>query len=375
MRAFYARHQTWLEARIDAYVRCQSPTAEPARCDQMAALLGEDLAHLGLAHALHRVGEGPAMVVGQQDLQAVPSVVMMYHHDTVWPVDGFPDMRREGNRWYAPGIFDMKAGIPLGMAAIHYICTRFPERGRHIRLLSSPDEEIMGPASRQLTPRFAAGARTALVFEPPLPNGAFKQRRKGVGRILIDFEGLATHAGNHYAEGKSALAAAARLLLALERQTDLAAGKTVSVGLLNGGSAVNTRPGQATMAVDVRVMEEAQWHAVNAFLDQWRDEQGVIVRITPKPLIPPMNAVHDGWTLLADVCAALHVPYAVGAAGGASDGNNLAKLGLQVLDGLGVAGAGEHAAHEHILVDSLWPSFARTSLLLAALLEREADGA
>ncbi len=372
LRAFFLSRQAWLEGRIDAYVSCQSPTAEPARCDQMAALLVADLAHFGLDHALHRVDDGPAMVVGQQDLRAAPSVVMMYHHDTVWPVDGFPATRREGARWYAPGIFDMKAGIPLGMAAIHYICTRFPDLGRRIRLLSSPDEEIMGAASRQLTPRFAEGARYALVFEPPLPDGAFKQRRKGVGRILIDFEGLATHAGNHYAEGKSALAAAARLLLVLEQQTDLAAGKTVSIGLLNGGSAVNTRPGQAHMAVDVRVMEEGQWQAVNAFLDQWRDPDGVVVRVTRKPLIPPMHADHDGWSDLAAVCAALDVPYRVGAAGGASDGNNLAKLGLKVLDGLGVAGAGEHAYHEHILVDSLWPTFARTTLLLATLLQREA---
>jgi glutamate carboxypeptidase len=54
-----------------------------------------------------------------------------------------------------------------------------------------------------------------------------------------------------------------------------------------------------------------------------------------------------------------------GATGGASDGNLTAAIGTPTLDGLGVLGDGAHAAHEHILIDSL-PE--RAALLTALLL-------
>jgi glutamate carboxypeptidase len=39
--------------------------------------------------------------------------------------------------------------------------------------------------------------------------------------------------------------------------------------------------------------------------------------------------------------------------GGGSDGNLVGALGIPVLDGLGVEGAGAHAPNEHVLLDSL----------------------
>jgi glutamate carboxypeptidase len=42
-----------------------------------------------------------------------------------------------------------------------------------------------------------------------------------------------------------------------------------------------------------------------------------------------------------------------GSAGGGSDGNFTAALGVPTLDGLGALGDGAHAAHEHVDVPSL----------------------
>ncbi len=53
-----------------------------------------------------------------------------------------------------------------------------------------------------------------------------------------------------------------------------------------------------------------------------------------------------------------------GSTGGGSDGNFTAALGVPTLDGLGVAGDGAHALHEHIEIDAL----PRRAALLAALL-------
>jgi glutamate carboxypeptidase len=51
-------------------------------------------------------------------------------------------------------------------------------------------------------------------------------------------------------------------------------------------------------------------------------------------------------------------------AGGGSDGNFTAALGIPTLDGLGPEGQGLHAQHEHVLINSL----PRKAALMAALL-------
>jgi glutamate carboxypeptidase len=54
-----------------------------------------------------------------------------------------------------------------------------------------------------------------------------------------------------------------------------------------------------------------------------------------------------------------------GSVGGGSDGNFIAAMGVPVLDGLGVDGAGAHAEHEHIIIDDI----PRRAALLARLIE------
>ena len=56
-----------------------------------------------------------------------------------------------------------------------------------------------------------------------------------------------------------------------------------------------------------------------------------------------------------------------GAAGGASDGNFTAALGIPTLDGLGAVGDGAHARHEHVDVASLTDRAALAAALLLAL--------
>jgi len=52
------------------------------------------------------------------------------------------------------------------------------------------------------------------------------------------------------------------------------------------------------------------------------------------------------------------------AAGGASDGNFTAALGVPTLDGFGAVGEGAHSAHEHVLFKTM----PQRAALLAAIL-------
>ena len=59
-----------------------------------------------------------------------------------------------------------------------------------------------------------------------------------------------------------------------------------------------------------------------------------------------------------------------GSAGGGSDGNFTAALGVPTLDGFGAIGDGAHAIHEHVEIDALVPRAAT----IAGVLDRLVRG-
>jgi glutamate carboxypeptidase len=61
------------------------------------------------------------------------------------------------------------------------------------------------------------------------------------------------------------------------------------------------------------------------------------------------------------------VALAEGSTGGGSDGNFTAALGVPTLDGLGVAGDGAHALHEHAVIGRMAERAALIAGLLATL--------
>ena len=84
---------------------------------------------------------------------------------------------------------------------------------------------------------------------------------------------------------------------------------------------------------------------------------------------PPMErspAVGRLYDLAREAAYELGFTLGEGGAGGGSDGNFTAAMGVPTLDGLGVTGAGAHATHEHILISDL----PRRTALLACLIER-----
>jgi glutamate carboxypeptidase len=77
-------------------------------------------------------------------------------------------------------------------------------------------------------------------------------------------------------------------------------------------------------------------------------------------------AIATAFARARDLAAGLGLELAEAAAGGASDGNLVAALGVAVLDGLGPEGAGAHALGEQVRVDSL----VERTALIARLIER-----
>ena len=179
-------------------------------------------------------------------------IVLVGHHDTVFPPGHFEGWREEGNRATGPGALDMKGGLSVIRGALAALDEVGALAAIPIAVVSVSDEEVGSPSSRPHLEAVARGAACALVFESGRAGDAIITRRRGVGAMTVVAHGKAAHAGNNHRDGVNAIWALARFIDAAQQLTDYARGRTVNVGQVSGGTSKNTVPERAECMLDLR---------------------------------------------------------------------------------------------------------------------------
>lgn len=366
------QHASEIVQTLETLVRLESPSTDKAAVDRCGATLASILrareAHVEFLKQTDRGDHVRAHIAGD----GAP-VLLLGHFDTVWPLGTLERMpfRREGDRLYGPGAFDMKAGIAIGIAAVAALRAT---RTRHppVTMLWTTDEEIGSGTSRETIEAEARQARAVLVLEPALPGGALKTARKGVGQYDVVVHGISAHAGLDPGKGASAIHELAAQIAAIERLQDLERGVSVNAGLISGGTRPNVVAEEARATIDVRAITLADADRVDAELRGLRTtRRGTRLTIQGGFERPPLERTAAVVALFARATAvakALGRELQEGSAGGGSDGNFTAALGVPTLDGLGAVGDGAHAAHEHVDASALpW----RAALLAGLIAELE----
>ena len=289
---------------------------------------------------------------------ARPALVLC-QFDTVWPQGTLQEkpFRVDNGLASGPGAFDMKAGIVLllfALQAIRDLGLRLP---RPVVALLTSDEEIGSPSSRPLIEAAAREAAYVLVLESPLPGGALKTARKGVGNYRVRIHGRAAHAGLEPEKGISAIQELAHQVLALHALGAPERGTTINVGVVSGGSRSNVVAARAELEVDVRVTTMTEAERVDQAIRGLQPRlAGARLEVSGGLNRPPMErtpAVARLFEHARLIGRELGLELTEGSAGGASDGNFTAALGCPTLDGLGALGDGAHADHEYVEVDSM----------------------
>src|SRR5262245_26924335 len=355
---------------IERLVAIESPSTDKAAVDRCGRELAQMLRDAGAGvetipqrergdHVRARWGSGerPVLILG--------------HFDTVWPLGTLNTMpmKRDGARLHGPGTFDMKAGIAIAIGAVTALRethTPYPP----VAMLWTTDEEIGSGTSRALIEDEARKARAVLVLEPALPGGALKTARKGVGEFELTVHGVSAHAGLDPGKGASAIHELAAQIAVIERLQDLPRGISVNVGVIRGGSRTNVVAEEARALVDARAPTLAAAAAVESAIRGLQPlRTGTRLTVRGGFERPPMErspAVLELFARASEVASPLGRELREGSAGGGSDGNFTAALGVPTLDGLGPVGDGAHATHEHVDVAALpW-----RAALVAGLLHR-----
>ncbi len=377
LRDHFIARQDEMLSLTRALVETESPSGDKSGSSDVASLLAGAAGGIRAVSSVERItsedfGEHLRIRAFAGEADAAP-IVILGHTDTVHPRGAIKERpwRADGNRIYGPGIFDMKANVALALEALRACEATRALPKSPVTILLTCDEESGSPSGRRLVEEEAKNARAVLVIEPPASGGRVKTGRKGTGIFAVEVHGRAAHAGLEPEKGISAVLELAHQTIRLTDLNDPAAGTTVTVTVVQGGTHSNVVPAEARAEVDMRFSSAAAGQRVeSAILNLQPFDERAQVIVSGGINRPPLERtakVRELYEQALEIAALLNFDLGEASVGGASDGNFVGALGVAVLDGLGIDGDGAHAAHEHIIVDNIPLRGALLAGLIASL--------
>jgi glutamate carboxypeptidase len=359
--AVAARRADWIDL-LAQLVDCDSGTDNKEEADRAGRLLAEALGALGFAVERSPQAQFGDHLVARKPGRGPRRLLCLGHFDTVFPrgtVAARP-FAIDGERATGPGIYDMKGGLVVLLAALDALrATGAPVWDEvTLTVICNSDEEMMSPTSRPLIVAEARRADTVCVLEPARPGGEYTYVRKGCGMYTLTVAGRAAHSGLLYHQGRSAIAELARKIVLLHEITDLERGTTVNVGVVRGGIRPNVVADQAACEFDLRALTPAEAERAERRFREIAALQFVpdtTTALTGGMLFPPLPALRRNELLFEWVRAAgrlLGLELRAIVSGGASDGNTAGQY-APLIDGMGVCGDGAHSEREFIWLPSL----------------------
>jgi glutamate carboxypeptidase len=311
-------------------VETESPSRDKAAVDRVGAIVAEQACQRGAQIEIIPNSEMGDHVVARfpfpsgRGAKDEGQILLLCHMDTVFPLGTLEKMpyRETDGKIFGPGALDMKAGIVIALAAI----AQAQENGlsRPVTLLCTSDEEIGSSTSREHIERLAREAAVVFVLESALVDGSLKIWRKGGGAFWVKTRGRAAHAGGDHEKGRNAIEEMAHQVLAIQKLTDYARGTTLNVGVIHGGTVSNVVPDEASIEVDVRILQPGEWERIEAAMRALRPVlDGTSIEVSghlnrgPMPFDDTMKATYEK---VKAVGARLGMDLKAGGSGGGGGG-------------------------------------------------------
>jgi acetylornithine deacetylase/succinyl-diaminopimelate desuccinylase-like protein len=358
-----------VEQAIDLAIAIQQIPAPTFAESERASFIAGEYQRLGLEEVsqdeLHNVyGRYPGTAVR-------PPVVVTAHLDTVFPADTDLGIRRDGSLIYGPGLADNSTGV----AALLILANTVAEFGLRspaaIWLVATVGEEGLGNLRgiRAVTERFGSEA-TYIVVE----GGSFGQifhRGIGVRRYRIEVQAPGGHSWGNFGN-PSAIHILGRIIAGISALPTPDTPKTTyNVGLIEGGTSVNSIAERASLLLDLRSEGHEPLQqliaAVEAIVRQESAIEGVTAAMTLIGDRPAGKLPREaGLVRLAEAALRYVGQDEVELLAGSTDANIPLSLGSDALC-IGIARSGNaHRRDEFLDTTKLVPGLSQLLLLTLA---------
>ncbi len=373
-------------------VDIESGSRDPEGLGEIAAVIAERLRALGGEVELVSHDDPYVMVdtppeIGRSVVarfrgRGSGRILLLAHMDTVYLRGQLADQpfRISDGRAYGLGIADDKHGIALILHTLAALRTLDFDDYELITVLINADEEVSSAGSRGLIT--ALGAEHDAVFS--CEGGGASDRlaltTAGIGAVLLEVTGRASHAGSAPEQGRNALYELAHQVLQMRDLSDETAGIKLNWTIASAGATRNVIPAAARATADFRVLRVAAYDEVERQVRARIRNQLIpdtTVSVSFERRRPPLEANSASRALAAhaqEVYGELGRPLGVTdqAAGGGTDAAFAAlETDAPVIEGFGLIGFGAHSdAREYVELDSIVPRL----YLLARMIMDVAQG-
>ncbi len=362
----------WLDRAI-AHLEAQlAETIEDivSICEIPAPTFRERRRAMELARRLNALGlsdvhlDGVGNVIGRYPLRASGSrngaLVVSAHLDTVFPDETPIKVRRTGDRLEGPGVGDNSTSLAVLVRVVAALLAAGWESPVDLVVLANVGEEGLGDlrGMKGFFDGYAAenrlNVRGCLVLDGPLGN--LSNRGIGSRRLDVTFTGPGGHSWKDFGT-PSAIHALGRAIAVVADLTVPRRPKTTyNVGLVRGGTSVNTIAAEAGMVVDLRSEQEEALDRLEARVRRAvsaaaGEGTGVRIEVVGDR---PIGAIPDQHPLVqAARDAARGLGLALRCGSSSTDANVPLSRGIPAC-ALGVyRGGGAHTRQEYVLTGSL----------------------
>lgn len=290
-------------------------------------------------------------------------MVFMAHSDVVFPDTEALPLELKDGKIFCPGIGDDTANaVALLMAAKYIAQKKLQPANCGVLLVINAGEEGLGnlKGCRRIMERYGHRVREFVTFDDHDCHGV--DRAVGSRRYLVTVRTKGGHSYSNFGN-QNAIAVLASLIDDLYRIQVPQRGKTTyNVGMISGGTSVNTIAQEANMLYEFRSderqdmedMEEAFWQAI-------QKASKADCKITVEPVGErPCSAVVDETVQnrmkeRASDASQLHFGSDIRFGPGSTDCNIPLSMGIPAICVGCYRGAGAHTREEYVETDSLLP--------------------
>src|SRR5215471_9519947 len=380
VRSLAAQEKAPLLVTLKDLVSIESGSGDRAGLDRIAALIADQLAALGGKVEMiepnpadtYRMVDTPKeigkMVLARFTGTGSKKILLIAHMDTVY-LRGMlakQPFRIDGNRAYGLAVADDKQGIAVIMHTLAMLkAMDFRDYGL-VTVLINGDEEVSSAGSRATLTRLGGEHDAVLSFESSrVESDQLSLTTAGIGAVVLNVKGRASHAGSAPERGRNALYELAHQILQTRDLSDPTTGVKMNWTLASAGTNRNVIPAIASATADVRVLRVADYDGIEQKVRERITKQLVpdtTVEMTFERRRPPLEATPASRALAKhaqDVYAEIGNALIVSdvAEGGGTDAAFAAlRTKAAVIERFGLRGFGAHSNDaEYVDIDSIEP--------------------